>query len=62
MTKEQFEYWVGEFLKMRFSGSSDAWREEILRRYYLFGETFELSGAELYSRAVFALWFTGGQK
>ncbi len=62
MIKTTFENWVGEFLKTRFFGSSDAWRDEVLRRYYLFGEAFELSGRELYSRATFALWFLGGQK
>lgn len=62
MIKSVFENWVGEFLKKRFSGSSDAWKAEVLRRYYLFGEAFELSGKELYSRVTFALWFLGGQK
>ena len=65
MIKTTFENWVGEFLKTRFCDSSkdsDVWRNEVLRRYYKFGEDFKLSGTELYSRATFALWFSGGQK
>lgn len=64
MTKEEFEAWVGEFLKRRFSGSTDAWRDDVLRRYYLFGKAFDLqlTQYDLYSRVHFALWFIGGQK
>lgn len=65
MTKEQFEYWVGEFLKTRFHDSSkdsDVWRNEVLRRYYNFGATFMIPDEDLYSMLAFGLWFLGGQK
>lgn len=66
MTNQEFENWVEGFLIKRFpSGSSKdsgIWRKEVLKRYYKFGEEFELPYEELYSRATFGLWFLGGQK